>query len=262
MRNSSPLTRLFLVGFSMLLCTASARAEEQVVLGMSQNRISITANFDGSEILIFGAIKRENTIPDGDPIQVIVAIEGPSQTLQVRHKEKRFGIWINTETVEIDSAPAFYAIATSAPFSSVISDTEDLKHQISIPRVIRSVGAPMSIKNAQPFSEAVIRIRQNNGLYQLLENAVIVDQQTLFRTNIALPANLTEGNYRTRIFLSRHSKVIATYETVIDVRKVGLERFLFNLSREKPLIYGLLSLAIAIAAGWGASAIFRIFQRN
>nr|MCH9825326.1 TIGR02186 family protein [Alphaproteobacteria bacterium] len=30
----------------------------------------------------------------------------------------------------------------------------------------------------------------------------------------------------------------------------------------QPLIYGLLSLAIAIFAGWGASAIFRVFQRN
>jgi hypothetical protein len=60
----------------------------------------------------------------------------------------------------------------------------------------------------------------------------------------------------------RNQKVISLHQTVIDVRKVGLERFLFNLSREQPLIYGLLSLAIAIAAGWGASLAFRLLNRG
>jgi hypothetical protein len=48
---------------------------------------------------------------------------------------------------------------------------------------------------------------------------------------------------------------------LIDVRKVGLERWLYNLSREQSLVYGLLSLAIAIAAGWLASAAFAMIRR-
>jgi hypothetical protein len=75
-----------------------------------------------------------------------------------------------------------------------------------------------------------------------------------------MPADLTEGAYATRIFLTRGGEVVASLDTEIDVRKVGLERFLFTLSREQPLAYGLLSLAIAIAAGWGASAIFRMLR--
>ncbi|WP_369335593.1 TIGR02186 family protein [Streptomyces sp. SID12501] len=30
---------------------------------------------------------------------------------------------------------------------------------------------------------------------------------------------------------------------------------------EKPFIYGIMSLAIAVAAGWGASAAFRLVKR-
>ena len=51
-----------------------------------------------------------------------------------------------------------------------------------------------------------------------------------------------------------------TITSQIAVRKVGLERFLFRLSRDNPLAYGLMSLAIAIAAGWLASAAFRLFR--
>ena len=87
---------------------------------------------------------------------------------------------------------------------------------------------------------------------------VQVDEETLFRTSISLPAALTEGEYAAEIYLTRGGKIVDVYVTTIPVVKVGLERWLYNLSREMPLIYGLMSLAIAIFAGWGAAAIFQV----
>ncbi|WP_373274809.1 TIGR02186 family protein [Roseobacter insulae] len=238
---------------------ATAQAEE-VVLGLSKDKISITTNFAGSEILIFGAIKREEVIPEGPPLEVIVAVAGPSAPLTVRRKEKRLGIWVNTDAVEVDRAPSFYAVHTSGPLRDVLKDVEDLRHKISVPRAIRSVGAPPDIQDASSFTDALIRIRGRSNLYQLREASVTVTDQTLFRTAVQLPAALTEGDYATRIFLTRDGAVISSYETTIDVQKVGMERWLFELSRGQPLIYGIMSLAIAIAAGWTASAVFRIFR--
>ncbi len=245
-----------------LLCMPVQAAQEQVVLGLSQDRVSITANFDGSEILIFGAVKREAPIPDGPPLEVIVSVVGPSEPVTVRRKEKKFGIWVNTDSIVVDLAPSFYAVATSAPFSQVLSQTEDLRHRVSIERAIRSVGADMDVEGAQEFAAAVIRIRENEGLYSIRENTVAVDEQTLFRTSIDMPADLTEGDYQARIFLTRGGKVVSQFETAIDVRKVGLERFLYNMSRQQPIWYGLMSLVIAIAAGWGASTAFRLLREK
>ncbi|MEH6646118.1 TIGR02186 family protein [Sulfitobacter sp.] len=234
---------------------------EEVVLGLSSDTVSINTNFDGSEILIFGAVKRDAPVPAEPPLQVIVTVAGPSETKTVRRKEKRFGIWINTDAVEIDSAPSFYAVSTSAPLNEALSFTEDVRHRISIPRAIRSVGAPASIADSETFTQALIRIKSKANQYQLNEDTVSVDEDTLFRTAIALPAALTEGDYRTRIFLTRGGNVVSQYETSIYVRKVGMERWLFTLSREQSFFYGLLSLAIAVAAGWGASAVFSLLRR-
>ncbi len=243
----------------LLLAALPARGEE-VVAGLSQNRVAITANFDGSEIIIFGAVKREEPPPGTGPLQVIVTVAGPSTPIMVRRKEKRYGIWINTDAVEVDAAPSFYAVATSGPLNEILKSIEDLRYKISVPRAIRSVGAPMTVKNSRLFTEALIRIRSRKGLYQLEEGSVEVDQETLFNTSIALPANLTEGAYTARIFLLRGGNVVAAHEAKIDVQKVGLERWLFNLAHELPLVYGVLSLFIAISAGWGASAIFRYLR--
>ncbi len=246
----------------LLALAAMPLKAEVVVLGLSKDKVAITTSFEGSEILIFGAVKRESPIPEGDPLGVVVTVAGPSEPIVIRRKDRRLGIWVNNESVTMDGAPSFYAVATSAPLREVLTPGEDLRKQVSIPRALRSAGALHEFKDTAAFTEALIRIRKRNGAYVVNEGGVAVDEQTLFRTSIKLPANLTEGDYVTRIFLTREGRVVSQYETVIDVRKVGLERWLYTLSREKPLWYGLMSLAIAIAAGWGASAAFRVLQRQ
>ncbi|SEF47131.1 TIGR02186 family protein [Jhaorihella thermophila] len=247
----------------LLLVPSLTLAKEEVVLGLSKDKVSITTRFDGSNILIFGAVKREEPIDTENPLQVVITVAGPSHPVVVRRKSKWNGIiWVNTDTVEVDAAPVFYAVATSAPMHEAISETENLRHKVTVDHAIRSVGAPMAIEDSESFTEAVIRIRTAQGLYQTLEGKVAFDEQTLFRTAIDMPANLTEGDYHIRIFLTRGGRVVSSDETVIDVRKVGLERVLFTLSRERPMVYGIMALAIAIAAGWGASTAFRLLKNS
>ena len=242
----------------ILLALAIPAQAEEVVAGLSQDNIQITTNFDGSEILVFGAVKRQAPLPEGDPLQVIVTVEGPKTPITIRRKDKRFGIWVNNASVEVDEAPSFYSVATSAPFENAVSAVEDLRHDISIERAIRAVGLERA--DADKFIEALIRIKRSEDAYVNNYGGVELTEETLFRTTIELPANLTEGDYKTRFFLTRGGSVLDIHETTIDVRKVGLEQFLFNLSRQQPLIYGLMSLAIAIAAGWLASAAFRLIR--
>lgn len=245
------------IALIVLLCTALPAGAQQVIAGLSQNRISISADFEGSEILIFGAIKRDAPALDLDALGVIVTVEGPSQRLTVRLKERKALIWVNDAATEIARAPSFYAVSTSGPLSQIVSITADLQHRITVPRAIRTAGAPMTGDYPLSYTDALIRIRERQNLYQTNIGAVTVREGTLFDTSIALPANLVEGRYRARIFLTQARRVVAEYETSIHVEKVGLERFLHRLAHERPLAYGVLSLVIAIAAGWGASAAFR-----
>ena len=241
------------------LALALPAQAEEIVLGLSRDEVAITATFEGSDILIFGAIKRDRPLPTDSELGVIVTISGPALPVTVRRKDRRFGVWVNTESVEVDSAPSFYAVSSSAHLGEILSDTEDLRHRISIPRAIRSVGS--EVADSAAFTEALIRIRSDQTLYQRRFGGVDLEEDTLFRTAITLPANLTEGDYDARIYLTRDRQVIDQYVTTIPVKKVGLERWLYNLAHEQALIYGLMSLAIAIGAGWLASAAFGLLRR-
>lgn len=252
--------RLFLA-LCLSVLPLSAVAFEDVVADLSQNRVSITTSFDGSEILVFGAVKRNQPAPVGSPpMEVIITVSGPSEPVVVRRKERKLGIWVNTDSIEIDAAPSFYAVASSKPLDQILSETEDQRHKVSVARAIRAVGAATEVADVESFTEALMRIRGNSTLYTTSSDAVELVEETLFSANISLPANLVEGAYETRIFLTRAGEVTAIYNDQIDVSKVGLERFIYNLAHEQPLVYGLLSLFIAIAAGWMASAVFRYIR--
>ena len=101
-----------ILAFLLCLTVLPAQAQEAIVADLSQKEVAITATFTGSEILIFGAVKRETAISEDEPLEVVIAVTGPSEPLTVRRKEKRYGIWINTDAVEVDQAPSFYAVAT------------------------------------------------------------------------------------------------------------------------------------------------------
>ncbi|MCB5408994.1 TIGR02186 family protein [Pseudogemmobacter faecipullorum] len=258
--------------------TAANPVAETIVSGLSQNRVSITANFDGDEILVYGAVKREGPAPEGR-LDVIVTAEGPSGPVTIRRKERTAGIWINRDSVNVAKAPAFYAVATTGRLEDILSPEENRLHAISVDQLVRLEAAEAAatawveqggdpdatpdyalMLNESEFIRAMVRVRTSEGRYRLLENRVQLNEQTLFRADLTLPSNLTEGTYRVRMFLLRDGKVIANHERWIRVRKEGLERMIFNLSQEQPLFYGLLSLAIAAAAGWGASAAFRLIR--
>jgi len=234
---------------------------EQIVAGLSREDVDITTSFEGSEIIIYGAIKRETPIPPDESLDVIVTVEGPAQALTVRHKQRRLGIWVNTDRVSIGAAPSFYVVASTRPLDLILSADEDQRHRISIPLAMRAFAGPMEVEDAVPYTEALIRLRRAADLYRQDDGAVRLAEQTLFRADVRLPANLVEGAYSTRIFLLRQGQVIDTFRAPIEVRKVGLERWLYRLALEQPFVYGIMSLAIAVMAGWGASAAFRMAKR-
>ena len=248
---------LAIVGLVVGIFNSQCAAEE-VVSALSQNRVSITALYDGSEIFVYGAIKREAP-PSDDPVDVIITVAGPLEPVVVRRKKRVFGIWANVDAVEIDHAPSFYTVASSAPLGEILTEVADLTHKVTIERLIRSVGAPSNIFDAPSFSEALIRIRQDMGLYSVVSESLSIAERSLFGTRVSLPANLVEGNYTTRVFLVRDGKVINETSNMILVQKVGLERWIYTLAHEKPLVYGILAVFLAVFTGWAASLMFRRF---
>lgn len=246
----------------LLLWAVPAAAQETVVTGISADKIALTANFDGSELFVFGAIRRDAPIPPGiGPLDVVISIKGPERSLLVRRKERRFGVWVNTESVRVRQAPSFYAIASTRPLDDILSETERLRWDVGMAQAVRLIDGSISVLDPESFGAALVRLKMAAGTYSVLDDGVKLTEDTLFQARFQMPANLVEGDYATQFFLVRDKAVVSSGETLILVEKTGLERWLYNLSRHQPLLYGLMSVALALFAGWAAAAAFGLMRR-
>ena len=248
----------WLVLILALFAAQPAVAAEKVVAGLSQSHVSITTDFSGSEIFIYGAVKRTAPPPSEDPPDVIVVVIGPSEPVIVRKKDRKFGIWVNGPGIKLQAAPSFYAVASTGPFDEVISFTDDLRYKVGLTHAVRLIGDTQAERYPAEYREAAIRLRQAQGVYFEDPGGVTVTENTLFQTSVALPAQLIEGDYTARVFLLRDKEVVDYFESTIAVRKVGLERMIYTMAQEQGALYGLISIFVALAAGWLASAFFRL----
>ncbi|SEA80167.1 TIGR02186 family protein [Rubrimonas cliftonensis] len=255
------MTARALIAATLLLLAAAGRAPaERVVADVSQNRIAITAGFDGSELFVYGAVARIAPPLEGR-MGVVVRIAGPSTPVLVRRKSRVLGVWANTSSELVDAAPSYYAVAATGPIDETISHTENLRHRVSLRHALRLVDAASTGDEREAFLDAVTRLRESSGLYVIAPGGVAVTGDVLFRASFQLPANIVEGAYRVTVLLTRDRRVIDVFETEIDVAKAGIERLLYDASRQQPLVYGIIAIAIAMAAGLAASETFRWLRR-
>ena len=236
-----------------LFAATSAFAAESVVSELSQDGVSITATFDGSEIFLFGAIKRDAPVGVNEgKLDVIIEVSGPPTETLVRRKERKVIIWVNADSVEIERAPSYYTITATGPLEELVTDTERSLRNLGLDYAVR-----VSDEADEEFREAVIRIHQKEGTYATDITPVTLTEETLFTTKLAMPVNVVEGDYTVKTLLVRDREVISISTSTITVQKTGIEKWLYTLAHEQAFIYGLLSLAVALLAGWTASEIFR-----
>ena len=79
----------------------------------------------------------------------------------------------------------------------------------------------------------------------------------LFRAEIVLPPEAPTGEYQTEVWLFQNGRAISVRRGEITVRKVGIERFIYDFAHRLPWLYGLVSVFIALITGWAASTYFR-----
>ncbi|HET7408869.1 MAG TPA: TIGR02186 family protein, partial [Paracoccaceae bacterium] len=154
-------------------------AAETVVASLSQHDVSLTTGFAGSEIFVYGAVRR--TAPRPEPtgeLDIIITVTGPEAPVVVRRKERHFGIWTNGPPVQVDAAPSFYVVASSDGFRETITWTDDLRYRIGLDYVITLIDAPAWIENREAYRVAVARVREAEGLYSVLPNSVRIIENT------------------------------------------------------------------------------------
>jgi uncharacterized protein (TIGR02186 family) len=233
----------------LLMCAAIPARAQPLVADLSSHLIAITAGFSGTELLLFGATEGE-----GD---VVVLVRGPEGETAVRRKARVAGIWLNTEELRFGGVPAYYRVASSRPLAEFLTPALRQRHQIGAEFLRLAPLREANIETVQAFRAGLVRNKERLQLFDPEPGRVAFLGPRLFRTRIFFPANVPTGAYTVEVLLVRGGQVIAAQSTPMFVSKVGVGAEIYDFAHAYAAWYGLLSVLIAVFAGWAAGAIFR-----
>lgn len=235
---------------------------ETVQADVSTRNVSVTSNFTGTEIVVFGAVdnSQQETAESG-LYDIVIVVEGTPSRVVARRKSNVAGLWLNTSSATFDSVPSYYAIASTRPLEEIAPKELLELHKIGVEHVRMTPAFQkaegLSTEELKQFREAVIRLKQKEGLYVQEEYGVAFIGRSLFRSTIELPANVTVGPFDTRVYLFRDEKLLSQYTARLNLERQGLERHLHAFAFRFPFFYGLTTVLIAVGAGLLASVVFR-----
>jgi uncharacterized protein (TIGR02186 family) len=209
------------------------------------------------EILIFGSVESSTpATPEQGRYDIIVVVRGPSTPMVARRKERVMGVWVNGVSKTYPTVPGFYAVLSSRPFRAIASDETLKALGIGLSNV--DLGRPTSgDPEEQTFRTALIRLKQNEMLFQEHDDGVSFIGRSLFRATVDLPVNVPIGRYITEIYLFRDGVLLNKNESSLKVDKVGFERVIYSLAFKHPFLYGLIAVLMAVAAGLLGWTFFR-----
>ncbi len=112
-------------------------------------------------------------------------------------------------------------------------------------------------RRTMTFRSALINGMRRLGHYGSGEGKVDFLGNRLFRTSVHFPANVPTGTYKVEVFLIRDGQVVGAQTTPLIISKVGLGAEIFDFAHRHAALYGILSVCLALLAGWLAAVVFR-----
>ncbi|TKT74237.1 TIGR02186 family protein [Aquamicrobium sp. LC103] len=249
--------------FLLVPLAAQAQMEdpnpERIQIGLSTDRISITSDFSGADLTIFGALDNADPlIARQGRYDIIVVLEGPARPVVVRKKTRVLGMWINTHSETFMNVPMSYSIATTRAMQDITNQQSYRRLALGADYVtVSPLDREGNRATIEEFTAALRDRKKATGLYSERIGGVQFLSQSLFRATVHLAPNVPVGTHRARAFVFKNGVFIKENSAQLAILKAGFEQAIYRWAQDHGFFYGLFAVALAFVTGWLGRIIFR-----
>ena len=250
-----------LMAFSFTSDLGASDARQEGVVGevatvTTKREVDIGLMYNGDYIYFFG------NVPDASA-DVIVKLTSTEDTpLAVNRKGRVALFWMNVKQYNVTGLPQLYKIHSTRPISQILDahrarelgigyDVLKERMQLGLVR-----GKPDESDRDVVF-DGILRLKREANLYNIDEKRVEITGGKLFKHYFRFPPAAKEGTYRAESYIIKNGELVGKGVDEVVIQKRGIEAAFTKAAYHHPVIYGLVSVLVALGMGLLVGFLFK-----
>lgn len=224
---------------------------------VSPEHVDISAMYNGSEVFVTGEIQNDE--------EAVVQVIGPSSEVDLQQRGKVGGfLWMTIGHLTIANAPNAYLVYLPDTINTWRLENEPRwkKLGIDFPALQAEIEIEPAEENSQSVFNDFVKLKTSDALYQIVGDAIQYEKtpegDKEFKATIHIPAKIPLETYQVRVLRVRKDGEIAGVEEAqLQFAETGFPEFISKMAFKNSLLYGILSVGIALFAGLFMGILFK-----
>ncbi len=244
---------------SALLLGPATALPQQARLRVTPEIVRMGAFYGGARVRVEGV-----TGPDE---KVVVVVRGQKVT-EVFNKAGRVGpIWVNSGKVTISDVPSLLLVFSSEPVNDCLTRAAIDKYGLDLPALKKQMRIESKTQDYGRVADDYFLYKAKQGSYRLANGGIRMNQPDKdglpYTLEFLLPKCAAPGQYQISVLECRKGEVVESSDVPLKVVEVGFPALVAWLATQHPSSYGILSVVVALLAGFGIDFVAaRLFKRR
>ena len=235
---------------------AAFGAQGGMVTDFSKQSIEVDVRFHGEKIYFFG------TVPDPEAEVVVKLTPEHSPPMKLIRKGRVVLFWMGTKQFELKKLPYLYKLHSSKPLKEVLPPELATKLRLGYQTLkddmdLHQLSGKEDPDDRDVMFDGFVKLKEEANLYRVEENRIRISKGRLFEHYFTFPDKAKEGDYLVESYAIKDGKVLAQSSDKITVKKVGIIAWLYRTSQESGVLYGIIAVVVALAAGLLVGVFFK-----
>jgi len=201
--------------------------------------------------------------PDAKPVVVIRGSE-VSETFNV--KGRAGPIWVNTGKVSISGVPSLYLSMSPQAVSEFLQPEAIEKYMLDLTALKKQIKIEPREMDGDILRTEYLKLKSSENSYRFISDAVKTGEAgqdgVPYLIDLEWPRNAPPGDYEVVVYEFRNGSIAKELHAPLKVDRVGFPATIASLAKNRPELYGVLCVILAVLAGFGMDSLVAALRRK
>ena len=248
------------------ICLFNLVAACFLIILFSSSAFSITSKVTPAQIPVDSFYHGVGVVVTGEVEtgeDIIVKFSSPAKKSYLHKKGKKGGfLWMNVGELEFSPVSDVYLVYSTGDINSILSVEQQDKYALGYDAFRRLVEvSPVSDESEkEKWVKEFISFKEKNRIYGIVTGEIetgTTGGKKTFKLSVDWPYQAQPRNYTVSVYAVKDQSVQDHNQTSLKVEKIGALSFISGMAFNNAAVYGVVSILIAIVAGFIVSVIFK-----